>query len=683
MVRIRTTWIAGRWLARPQRRGQDERRALSCGAAGRRTRVVGCDSTTGIRTMNRTQSPVTPARPALLARSLRVERLRPFLRPTLFSLLALVGVVAPVAAQQPVFPLDTLRVDVASRAATTVAASGRTVQVITAAQIRRLPVRTVAGVLQWATGVDLRARSPAQADVGIRGASAEQVLVLVDGVRVSDPQTAHFALDLTPSLDQIQRIEILRGPASALYGSDAVGGVINIVTRQAGGPALAGSLDGGAFGTLEGALRGGGDVGRLSLRGGGELRRSDGFRPGTDYRIAQIHGAAATSVGRRALRLEAGWAQRSFGARAFYTPPAADFNEHERTRATTAVLSLAAPPGARVSIEPRLSVRRHDDDFVLLRDNPSFYHNVHHSWQIGGDVIGRLRAAGARVALGAEAYRNLLRSNELGDRSESRAALFGEARAGHAGAETVNVGLRGDWYSRYGAFLAPSLAGTLWLDRAWSLRASVGRAFRAPTWTERYYRDPSNIGNPDLRPERSWSAELGARWTRGIARVGLDGFVRGSRDLIDWVRPAGAAPVVPWQARNIGRATFQGLEARATILDPTGTRWSLAATALRFSADRAPGTESKYALRPLRHTLILTAERPLVAGLSLTARVMHARRQGDAAYLRADARLQEHWRGGRIYLDVQNLTNADYLDVSGLPAPGRAAYIGLALSRGH
>src|SRR5690606_25516420 len=108
----------------------------------------------------------------------------------------------------------------------------RSVQVIDRAAIEASPARTVAQLLTWALGVDVQARSPAQADVSIRGSSFEQILLLVDGVRMSDAQTAHYDLDTAVPLDEIERIEVLRGPGSAQYGSDAVGGVINIVTRR-------------------------------------------------------------------------------------------------------------------------------------------------------------------------------------------------------------------------------------------------------------------------------------------------------------------------------------------------------------------------------------------------------------------------------------------------------------------
>jgi iron complex outermembrane receptor protein len=126
---------------------------------------------------------------------------------------------APLAGQDARDPvaLDTLPVSVGSNLG--LAAAPRAVEVITAEELAALPVTTVEAALRWTGSVDLLTRSPAQADLSIRGGSFEQVLVLVDGMRVSDPQTGHFDLDLTIPIEQVERIEILRGAAGPVRGA--------------------------------------------------------------------------------------------------------------------------------------------------------------------------------------------------------------------------------------------------------------------------------------------------------------------------------------------------------------------------------------------------------------------------------------------------------------------------------
>lgn len=601
----------------------------------------------------------------------------------------------PASAQQPL-PLDTLRVTVGSRLDPRVPGATRAVEVIPASEIRRLPAATLADVLAWALGADVQARSPAQADVGLRGSSSEQVLVLVDGVRATDPQTGHFALDQAVPLDEVERIEVLRGAASAQYGADALGGVINIVTRAGSalpgadaalpGPAVSARLAGGSFGTGALALRAGGGTGDVRADAAGEVARSDGWRPGTDSRTGSARAGFAARLGGRTLRGAAAYAARDFGARAFYTDPAAPFDEYEKTRTATLELGLDAPPAAALVVEPRVSIRRHDDDFVLRRLDPAFYRNVHRSWQIGGELVARGRAFGhsdssdgrVRLAAGTEAYRDLLRSTSLGDRDESRAAAFGEVSAGSAGRAVVTAGVREDWHSRYGAFAAPSLAAAIWARPVLRLRAAAGRAFRAPTWTDRYYRDPANIGDPDLRPERAWEGEVGADLlAAGGARLSVTGFTRRTSDLIDWVRPAGAPPATtPWQAQNVGTATFRGAELEGSALDPLGSRWLLRATALGFSAAAATAA-SKYALRPLTRTASLSVDRVVARRVALGGRAAYARHAGETGYWLLDARVSVESGAAQLYLDGRNLGNARYRDVSRMEAPGREWDVGL------
>jgi iron complex outermembrane receptor protein len=585
---------------------------------------------------------------------------------------------APAAsAQQPAYAIDTVHVHVGSRASAALPVATRAVQVIRADEIRRSPARTVSELLAAAQGVDLMARSPAQADVAVRGSSFEQVLVLVDGVSVSDAQTGHFDLDLAVPLEQIERVEILRGSASALYGSAALGGVIHVVTRQ-GGAGIGARLEAGSFGTRTAALSLRGDVG--GVHGDIAVERSEaaGHRAGTDYEMLQLRAALSAPLGARTLRADVAHAQRDFGAAGFYAANPA-YDEYEETRTTTASLALAADPTAHLALEPRVSVRRHDDDFVLWRDDPARYRNQHTGWQLGGELVGRYAATPAlRLVLGTEAYRDELRSASLGDRHEKRAALFAEAALGAAQRAALTAGLRADWHSAFGTFVAPSLAGAWWPSEALRLRASTSRAFRAPTWTERYYEDPANIATPELDPERAWSSEAGADLHLSSAlQFGATAFVRRTDDLIDWARPVGSAVEVAWRTRNVRSATFRGLEGEARLADPLGTRWAAHGLLLRLSSADGVGLESKYALRPLDRSWSLAAERDLGAGIDALLRLRGARRAGEGTYRLLDARVSYTLGAARFFVDGHNLTDRAYADVLGHAAPGRAAFVGI------
>ncbi|HEX5581627.1 MAG TPA: TonB-dependent receptor [Gemmatimonadaceae bacterium] len=585
-----------------------------------------------------------------------------------------------LAAQQRPQSLDSVRVVVGSRAADLSTTPFRSAEVLDRAAIDRLPALTLGDLLARALGADIGARSAASADLSIRGSSFEQVGVLVDGVRVSDEQTGHFDLDLAVPLAAVERIEVLRGAGSALYGPDAVGGVVNVVTRRvpsgdgAGGGRVEASARGGSFGTGAASLAAHGAAGGVRVSAAGDYQRSDGHRAGTDYEMVQARAAAVREGRLGAFQLDAGLGLRAFGADGFYGA----YPSHERTTSATAAARWEAPERAGWRVTTVVNARRHGDRFTLYRTNPAAYQNRHASWQAGSEVVARRAGAGPlALALGAEGYGAWLDSERLGDHRERRAAAFAEATATtrRVGA---NAGLRADWSSEYGAVVTPSLAVRVEASDAVALRASASGGHRNPTWTDRFYSDPANVGDPALRPERFWAGEVGAQWSPA-SRVGVDAvaWVRRADRLIDWARPVGAPASEPWRTRNVEDATFTGLELSARLADVAGADWTLRAATTDVDARDAAGWVGRYALRPLTRQAALGVSAPVGARLTLGADAGWAGHAGEEAFFRADARLAYRAGRARLVLDGTNLTGADYLDASGLPVAGRGMYFGI------
>ena len=152
-------------------------------------------------------------------------------------------------------------------------------------------------------------------------------------------------------------------------------------------------------------------------------------------------------------------------------------------------------------------------------------------------------------------------------------------------------------------------------------------------------------------------------------------FERDSEDLIDWARPVEGDEV--WVTRNVQSARFRGFEARTEIVDPLGIRWSAHGSWISVRSSTPEGVESKYALRPLVENFTLGADHRLADRLGLSLRATRARRVGEDAYLRADARASLDLSSVRVYLDVRNLGDDDYLDIAQIQAPGRSLLLGL------
>jgi iron complex outermembrane receptor protein len=278
---------------------------------------------------------------------------------------------------------------------------------------------------------------------------------------------------------------------------------------------------------------------------------------------------------------------------------------------------------------------------------------------------------------------DILRSNSLGDRDEIHGALFGEAVLGGSGPLILAAGIRQDIHEVFGSVFSPSVSGSLRMGSVVRMRASAGRSYRAPTWTERYYEDPVNVGRDDLKPERAWSAELGMDAVASPdLRLSATAFLRRSRDLIDWARPEAAESDEPWETRNVENATFRGVELDLSYQDPLGLRWVLGGSILGVTSEEQPGFVSKYALRPLVQQTKLGLSRTIGESLDLGFQVQRAQRRREDPYHRVDLRGSLRIGEVRVYLDGENLLDASYPDVTGNKAPGRAFFLGLEMGAG-
>ncbi len=573
-----------------------------------------------------------------------------------------------------------------------------TVRVVTREEIAAMPgVRALSDVLQTVLGLDVRRRGAngTQADIGIRGSDFNGALLLVDGQPMTDPQSGHLSADFDVPLGAIERIEVLAGGGSALWGSNAIGGVVNIVTRGAdlGRSNMqcetryshgSDSLDAGGY---RAAMK----IGE-SFSAAVDWQRTEnaGFRDDTESAsgLLRVSGRWETDAGPVTLGL--GYANRNFGAYAFYGT--AFPNQQESTRTRTATLSSTLALGGW-TVSPSASVRAHHDDFVLERSNPSFYENLH-------DTVSSVLRAAARHALlegtfafGAEAARETISSTNLGSHGRDHGALFAEfARAwipGSSSAAGLRAGLRADLYEGYGSRLSP-YAGVAWdAARNLTFRASFASSFRVPSFTELYYVDPQNIGNPNLRPEKAWQVEGGAVLAVGAATLDAAYFHRRATDLIDFVR---SSPDEPWRSRNVRDAVVDGIEAsadwtrrRPAFLTQLRVQAAYTFVDLASLSEAADGaTQGKYVLDPLHAKWDLLAGIALPLRISLASRLSYFSRPSfaDGVWL-LSARLSWQAFQGRIlefFVDGENLGNVRYEEVAFVPLPRRTVAGGFNLT---
>ncbi len=237
------------------------------------------------------------------------------------------------AHEDPRYELPELVVT-ASRIPSTFSELTRSIRIIDRKDIANWPAHSIQDVLRYAAGVDLRQRGPlgVQADASIRGGTFEQTLILIDGIKVNDSQTGHHNLDLPLTLNDIDRIEILEGHGSRLYGPNAFGGVINIITNRDQGKTLGLEALAGGFGLAGGGLSLSYSEGPLSHRLSVSGRRSAGYREHTDSRILTAFWHSLLRKDQREMAISLGHTNKVFGANGFYSDQFTNEWEHILTQ---------------------------------------------------------------------------------------------------------------------------------------------------------------------------------------------------------------------------------------------------------------------------------------------------------------------------------------------------------------
>jgi iron complex outermembrane receptor protein len=528
-------------------------------------------------------------------------------------------------------------------------------------------------MLRLDPSLDLRERAAngVQTDISIRGGSFGQTLVLLNGIRVNDPQSGHHDLDLPIPPDGIARVEVLRGSGSTLYGSDAVGGVINVITNQPELSEFRLRMAAGNFGVNQ-------ERGSLSLVDGSLTEQltfsrdfSSGFIPDRDYRNLALASSTHWMTSWGTSNLTLAWDDRPFGADQFY----GNFPSWEDTK--TWFGSFQQALGA--DTEAAFSFRHHSDLYVLFRDDPAIYTN-HHADESYVASLRHNQTISSNVTLhyGVEFFRDTIVSNNLGNHQRDYGAGYVSVDVRALKRFSLSAGIRENVYGAASVESSPSVTGGVWLNSHLKVRASASHAFRLPSYTDLYYSDPANVGSPNLRPERAWSFETGLNWTpapRWRADVAI--FQLRERDGIDYVLNA---PTDIYRAENIDRLRFTGVEASVdTRLSKTQT------LAVRFTG--LHGAQAEFVNLVTRYSFNYPSQNAVAEwngsfshGLIARTRVGALNRRGQSPYGIWDfyGAWGEHTL--RPFLQLTNITSTRYEETLGIIMPGRAVVGGVEWS---
>ena len=520
--------------------------------------------------------------------------------------------------------------------------------------------------------IDLRQRGPndVQGDLSIRGSTFGQTLVLINGLRVNDAQTAHHNMDQPIPTPSLERIEVLRGAGSSFYGSDAVGGSINFITGPPKYSELRAGSAVGNFGINQQTASGAFVRGRWDEQIGIERDFSSGFRPDRDYRnfSAFSNSGLQTVLGHSLVML--GYSDKPYGADQFY----GNFNSWERTKAWFA--GLEQDLGKNTEFD--LGYRRHTDVFILFRDNPTFFSNDHisESWQA---AIRRKQSLGQNSTLfyGAEGFHDSVDSTNLGIHQRSREAIYVNYDARALGRLSFSAAGREEFYGAGQSEFSPTVSAGVYLKAGWKLKASASHAFRLPTYTDLYYHDPGNVGNPTLRPEKSWNYECGLEWNQsGHYKANITVFHRRDREVIDYLLDTTTTPSI-YRAENIQNLNFTGVETSIEFRLPHTQTIQLAYTGLYGAQEPLANQQTKYSFNYPNHDALVSWQGLLPGNFIARSRVGVVNRYKQDPYALWDVSVGREFRNVRAHLSLANISDTQYEEISGVIMPGRSVIFGL------
>lgn len=594
---------------------------------------------------------------------------------------------------------------------------GRDIQVITQAQLKAISIHSVDEALKYLTGIDIQSRGlrGVQADVSLRGSTFNQTLILIDGIRANDPLTGHFSLYLPLIQSHIQRIEIIKGSSSGIHGADAIGGVINIVTKRLididrKNPNIDARLTVGSFGLKEGEL---GVISQLSdkftIGGGllindteGELYSDSLHRDFSFLTYTAFANWQPTDKWRIGFRHAHD--KRKFNAQYFYTRSTFDKSVEEVKRSwTQADASYYLNANNKIEFDALYSST--NDDFLF---NPLFPGNVHTTRLINSNIRFKHRGDRYNWTIGINHQNQKIISNDRGNHQFDRVGVYFIGLIKATDDLSILTGLRMDHDSNIGLAISPHMSVSWKLNNQLSIRSFAGRAVRSADFTEKYISNNlpgplsggRNVGNPNLQEERSWNFDIGIDYkvSTGL-KLSSSLFYRTSKDLIDFALTSGSEIHNPdlvdvnseyFYAKNISSLNNYGIEFNIQMAKKISENFSVqgfwSSTIQDQSSDEA--VISKY-ISSSANVLVNQS----IVGAYQTWRLgwtsQYKKRTEDAATA-ISAQLQSSYWINNLSLsksilnqqitikgDINNIFNIDYSDILGANLPGRWSEISL------
>jgi len=572
-----------------------------------------------------------------------------------------------------------------------------TIQEISMSQNDNLPIRSVNEALSFVPGLDLRQRGVqgVQGDLSIRGGTFDQNLILINGFKLVDPQTGHHALSLPVVLTNVESVEVYKGSGTRIFGQNAMTGAVNFVTRPKDEYSVNAQVYGASFGGLGQQFTIHVPFQKLKQSFSVGYDQSNGYWYNSDFTNQHYFYDAALQLSKKQLiKSMVGYTDRSFGANGYYTNAFPD--QWESTQMAFAGISHALNLN-RFTFLTKVSLRTHRDEFRLKRLDPSFYTNKHWSEVLTVEETGQLKTKLGLTGFGGEFRMESLTSTNLGNRDRTyvsgfldhKVKLLNEKLILIANVHYFNLTMNGNVYQK----LLPGFETAYLLNKQWRLFGNISQSYRAPTYTELFYQDYSNVGNPNLQPEYATNTEVGFEWGTSWERQGSLNrlsfesalYRRNTTNMIDWVRSTTVSPN-PWKPVNLSNVLFTGLESnlkytwngkRQFMINELTVGYNYIDVNHQFVDDLGL-TQSRYAFSGLRNQLVVKVNAKITHWATLTLAYRGTERVGSGSFSLLDAKLQINAsRCFVFFLEGNNLLDTNYVEAGYVQMPGRWGKIGL------
>ena len=540
--------------------------------------------------------------------------------------------------------------------------------------------KNLSEILQQVIGVDIRRRGndDIQSDLYIRGGSFDQALLLINGIKVEDSQTGHHQMNLSVPIELIDKIEILKGPGSRIFGMNAFNGAVNIITKKNSENGYI-NLGYGSFKTFQSSGSIPINTKKTSHVLSSTYRQSDGYRYNTDYNYFNLFYSGIIEINDSDLEILFSNSDRKFGANGFYASPEAR-DQYEETNGSLLNFKLRKKR-ENISTESSLYWRRHEDTYIYIRDNPSVYKNDHISHKLGFQNNISIFSDIGITGIGIDLSNTWLSSNNLGERNRFITTIFAEQLI-NKNKFSFTPGLAFSIYEKpsndlFKSKLFPGIDIGYKLSNKISLNANIGETFRIPTFTDLYYSDPNNQGNENLDPEKAFTSEVGFKLREKNYGISLSLFRRKSDDLIDYVK---ANPDDKWSPQNIKNVITTGIEFDSKLILNNNNSLNTINLGYAYINDNYENDIlSRYSLNSYRHRLILNFDFKLTKSISkyLSYRYGIREIQDDNNKSVVDYKIMMKRDRWKLTLNLNNIFDSKYYETNLVQMPGRNITVGL------